>query len=211
MIEYLLNETVAKKIDEANEYQKKEKTLLRLPKKEEVSKEMVTYVKDGEQIRVESNTVVTDHSIIARNMGVIGNIAGEDIFNEWLISKEVAIKNYGEEIINNLTESFSEHRKVGKIKAILLTGEIMDLLGEKGDLLKIKVDWTDKPMEAKIGDYLTNQGYSISAEDMRKTYEIADKGGVNLESFDNLIKDKLIFFRGHSNPKIKSTNTKKVF
>lgn len=163
MIEYLQNEQVKAMIDNSMEYQKSALTGLRKVK-------FTTYVKDGNGIRIESEPFLPG-VVIARNPGVIGELNGQPVYNEWPISIEVANKNYGQEVIDTLTEEFTEHKKKATIKAIELTQEVMDLLGVKGDTLPIKVSWSPDPMLAKIGDFITNGGYSVSAHDMKTTYE----------------------------------------
>ena len=167
MIEYLKNEEIKKLFEGAEVYQKKDLTGLRKPNREEIGKILVTYVKDNNQIRKESEAIIENNKLIARNPGFIGkNKNNEEIFNEWTIEISTAVKNYGQEVVDSLTEEFSFHKKQNKIKAILLTQQIMDLLGANGDILKIKVSWSDQPMLAKLGDYLTNGEYSISAHDI---------------------------------------------
>lgn len=175
MIEYLNNEVVKKIIDNGITYQKSALTGLRKPKSEEISIEFPTYVlKDGE-LRIESYNVVSEDKIFARNPGVLLVKDGKEIYNEWLIGKEVAIKNYGIETVNALTDNFEYYKKKSTIKAVELSKEIMEILEVSGDSLDIKVSWSDKPMVAKIGDYITDEGYSISKNDMEKTYEMVSK------------------------------------
>lgn len=164
MIEYLKNEEIKKRLEDAPQYIKSAVTGLR-----KISFE--TYVKDGNSVRLES-TAFLPGVVIGRNPGVIGVKDGKEMYNEWPIPIETAIKNYGKEAIDNLTEEISYHKKIATIQAIEITEEVMKLLGVEGDTLKIKVDWSPDPMIAKIGDYITNGGYSVSKHDMEKTYEI---------------------------------------
>lgn len=172
MIEYLKNQQVAELLNAASEYQKKEKTGLRLPLAEEIGSEKATFVKDGEAYRQESSAVILSTHIIARNAEVIGVKDGVEIHNEWPISKETAIKNYGQEVVDVLVgESFSYHPKKAKLKAFEIDDAVMNLLSTDGESIFIKVEWSKDPMIAKKGDYLTDGGYSISAHDM-KSYEL---------------------------------------
>lgn len=164
MIDYLQNEQVKNMIENAPQYQKSALTGLRKVK-------FTTYVKDGNSIRIES-TPFLPGVVIARNPGVIGELNGQPLYNEWPISIEVAVKNYGQDVVDSLTEEITEHKKKATIKAIELTQEVMHTLGVKGDTLPIKVSWSPDPMLAKIGDYITDSGYSISAHDMKTTYEL---------------------------------------
>lgn len=170
--EYLKNKEVKDLLDAAPTYRKTQETALRLPKKEELGQDFSTYVKCEGGVRIESSTKV-GHSVIARNPEIIGrNDNAEDVYNEWVIPYEIAVKNYGQEVIDSLnSDSFSLHKKKATVKAIELTQDIMYLLGTSGDLLDIQVSWSPNPMKAKVGDYLTDQGYSISRENM-KDYEL---------------------------------------
>lgn len=166
MIEYLQNEEVKTLIDNAPSYQKSALTDLKKIK-------FTTYVKDGNSVRIES-TPFLPGVVLARNPGVIGVLDGKEIYNEWPITIEVATKNYGQEVIDGLGEDFTSHKKKATIKAVELTQEVMDLLAVKGDTLPIKVSWSPDPMLAKIGDFITDGGYSVSAHDMGKTYELVN-------------------------------------
>ncbi len=164
MIEYLQNEEVKNMLDSAPIYQKSALTGLKKIK-------FTTYVKDGLGVRIESEPFLPG-VVIARNPGVIGvDKDGVDIYNEWPIPIDIASKNYGAEVIDGLTDNITWHKKKATIKAVELTKDIMDLLKAEGDTLYIKVSWSPDPMVAKIGDYITNEGYSVSAIDMKKTYE----------------------------------------
>lgn len=171
MIEYLQNEEVKSMINEGETYQKSAKTGLRNPQVSELGNTFNTYVlKDG-ALRVESTNTVTEDTVMARNPGIIGQMEGKDVYNEWLIPKATAIKNYSQEIVSNLGDDFSYHKKQATIKAIELTPEVMKKLGVEGDVLNIKVSWSPEPMVAHVGDFLTDSGYSISSHDMNTTYE----------------------------------------
>lgn len=171
MIEYLQNEEVKAMIEQGGTYQKSAKTGLRNPQISELGNTFNTYVlKDG-ALRVESTNTVTEDTVVARNPGVIGQMDGKDVYNEWLVPKATAIKNYGEHVVSNLKDDFTYHRKQATIKAIPLTEDVMKKLGVEGDILNIKVSWSPEPMVAHVGDFLTDGGYSVSAHDMKNTYE----------------------------------------
>lgn len=171
MIEYLQNTEVKALIDKAPSYQKSALTGLRNPKTTELGQEFLTYVlKDG-ALRIESQNTVSDEVVVARNPGIIGQIEGKDIYNEWLVPKETAIKNYGESVVAGLTHESTEHKKQATIKAVEITPAIMKTLGLEGNILNIKVSWSPEPMVAHIGDFITDSGYSVSSTDMKNTYE----------------------------------------
>lgn len=169
-MKYLENANVAATIAGAPKYQKSEKTGLRNPVAEEMFRPFTTYVKDGDGVRAESKNTVTGNDVIGRNPDPIGTGPNGPIYNEWLIPRDVAVKNYGAEAIESLTGEFSNHRKSSLIRATKLTQATLDELGVSGDILEITVDWSPEPMKAKLGDYLTDGGYSISAHDMATTY-----------------------------------------
>ena len=154
-------------------FRKKEKTGLRLPKAQELGQPFPTFVKHGDKIRRESVSVINRNIVIARNAEILGkDEEGADIYNEWLIPTETAIKNYGAEIVYGLNgNNFSYHHKKSHVTAIKITPEILKELGSLGDSLNIKVTWSVEPMVAKLGDFLTREGYSISAHDMQ-SYEL---------------------------------------
>lgn len=202
-MEYLNNKAVAELINDGIEYRKSAQTALRLPKAEELNKDMPTFVKDGDSVRQESLSVVTSNNVIARNLQPIGKDSqGNDMYNEWPISKEVVIKNYGQAVLDNLTEEYSNHKKIQTIKAITLTPEVMDILGVNGDTLDIKVSWSDTPMKAKLGDCLTSGGYSISKHDMLDYEAVGMEKKDLLTSINSVRKDS-------EEPKSTNTNTMK--
>lgn len=159
-IKYLENSQVASLIQQGKTYQKSALTGLKKLK-------FQTFVKDGDSVRMESECFLPG-CVIARNPGVIGtDKQGNDIYNEWPISIETAVKNYGQEVVDSLTDDFTYHKKKATLQAIELTQEILNILGVQGDTLEISVSWSDQPMLAKIGDYLSSGGYSVSAHDMQ--------------------------------------------
>lgn len=171
-IEYLQNSHIANLINHAPSYQKSDKTALRRPHQNELGQDFPTYVKEGTSFRQESSNVVSNEVIIAHNATLLGqNDKGENVYNEWLVPNATVIKNYGQEVFDALTEEFTEHKKKATVKAVLLTQEIFDLASITGDTFPIKVSWSQEPMLAKLGDYLTSAGYSISAHDIQG-YEV---------------------------------------
>jgi hypothetical protein len=165
-MKYLENKIIKTILDNASNYRKLEKTLLRLPKENEVGIQLITYVKSDNTIRKKSSSTITNDSIIARNQKSIGLIDNQEIYNEWPISLATVKKNYGEDIIDELTVNFQPFQKIATVKAVKLTRKLLDVLNVKEDHLEITVDWSNEPMIAEIGDYLTDQNYSISANDM---------------------------------------------
>lgn len=168
---YLENKKIKALIDEAPLYQKTDLTGLRRML-------FATYVSHEGKIRVESAAILPGF-VIARNPGVIGIVNGAEVYNEWPITDEVAIKNYGKKVIDSLTDKISWHKKIATVKAIKLTPEILKELGVDGDTLQITVSWSPNPMLAMVGDYLTSESYSISAYDINKRYELVVASNVS--------------------------------
>jgi hypothetical protein len=194
VIEYLNNPAVSGALKAAPAYRKSALTGLRAPSPDEIGAPFPTFVKDGDGVRQESSNVVTPDVVVARNPSPIGRGPdGREIYNEWLVPRPTAIKNYGKDAIDSLdTNAFTSHRKTGTIRAIELTPNVMKALGVEGDELAIKVSWSSDPMIAKVGDFLTDGGYSVSKHDMSSTYEPVPANtlqvGAQLTSF--LMKDQ---------------------
>ena len=176
----LLAESTAKLINENGlKYQKNAVTELRVPNETEIGSALTTFVKDGDSLRIEATNVIKQFSIHARNPDVIGHDEhGNNVYNEWLIDSDVAIKNYGLDAIKSLSDDFSPHKKSATLYAVKLDQNLINSLqagtGQTDpSQLMIKVDWSDEPMVAKIGDYITSGGYSISAHDMG-AYSVVD-------------------------------------
>ncbi len=166
MIEYLKNEAVASLLQKGLVYRKKESTLLRKIANNEIGLKLKTWVKDGAGIRQESETVLIQEHVIARNSQVLATVDGKQIFNEWPIHQDTVLKNYGQSCLDSLTSFFQPYHKKATVQAIELTYDILSLLGVYGDKLLIKVSWSDEPMIAHVGDFITTGGYSISKDDM---------------------------------------------
>ena len=174
-VRYLDNPIIAARIGCAPAFIKSAQTLLRAPAPAELGVGLSTYVQDiqsGGSVRLEATNTITSDKIIARNPGPpLGVINGGPVFNEWLIDRDIAVKNYGDEVVSALGHEFSPHAKQGSVRAIVLDETTMKELGAAGDTLEIAVDWSAEPMTAKIGDWLTSGGYSISSADFSATYE----------------------------------------
>ena len=191
-IEYLNNTEVAALIANGDEFQKSAKTGLRKIRDDEVGTSFITYVKHDDTVRQESSTVLTQESVLARNPEELGkNVKGEPIYNEWPIPMATAIKNYGQDVISSLTQGsdFTYHKKQATLKAIELTPAIMKKLGIAGEVLEIKVSWSEEPMLAHVGDYISSGGYSVSKHDM-KSYDNLTRQAVN-ESIDQEVTAKI--------------------
>ncbi len=174
-VEYLLNLDIKKKIDDGFEYQKKDVTLLRRITPDEEGHELLSFVKDkkdGSIRRELAGSMSGAVSVLARNPDPIGKDAqGMDLFNEWLIPLATLIKNYGQVVSDNLTTEFVGHKKKATLHAIPIDSDVLEILTRADCVdadgnIYIKVSWTDEPMIAREGDFLTDQTYSISAHNM---------------------------------------------
>lgn len=192
-IKYLDNAVVAQQIANAPQYEKSALTALRVPRTDEIGQPLNTYVRSDTtseggltNMRLEASNVVEADKIVARNPDSVGLLDGQQVYNEWLIDRKTAIKNYGQEVIDGLGQTFTTHKRAGTIQAVQITPETLRALGVEGDTLEIAVDWSPEPMQAKVGDWLTNGGYSVSASDFRKTYAPVrlEPTTVNVQEFE---------------------------
>lgn len=176
VVDYLAHPDIAARLAKAPSYVKLAKTLLRLPVAEELGQTMATIVLGVDGLRPEAKDTITPEVVIARNPGPIGSdAAGQPIFNEWLIPRETVARNYGQAVLDGLTHEFCAHRKIDTVRAIELDEQVLSTLGVKGDQLAIDVWWSPEPMVARRGDFLTDDGESISAHDMARTYVRQDQ------------------------------------
>ncbi|MGC8555361.1 MAG: hypothetical protein ACP5NA_07755 [Candidatus Acidulodesulfobacterium sp.] len=174
-------EPLIKKIFESKAYgiyRKKYPTLLRKPFPYEIGSTLDTYIKNN----VESSSVVTANSIIARN-----EIPLENNHNEWVIPYKDAAKDYGKKEIDSLLFEFTPLYKKQTIKAVKITDLLLKLLNFQ-DIIYIKVPWSIKPMTGRSGDYLTDSGYIISAEFIN-TYELIQEPQKNIDEVLNNIEN----------------------
>jgi hypothetical protein len=169
---YLENPAIRERLERAPSYAKAALTALRLPRPEEKGLELVTYVRAdptesaGSTVRVEARNTIGDEHVIARNPGFQGILAGQPVFNEWLIDRATAQKNYGADVIAGLGPVFTSHRKIATLRLIELDQALLQELGIEGDEFAFPVSWSDQPMVARRGDFLTDQGYSIGAQEI---------------------------------------------
>ncbi len=155
------------KFDTAQLYVKKAVTLGRLPKHEELGKDFPTYVADGKGgYTLETNNVMTDNVIVASMHKPI--VA--DVYNQWLIPKEVWTETYG--ALPTSTE-FAPFKRVVPIKAIKIDDSMLKLLGsDDGKTAVIKVSWDDKGMKVYKDGYLADYEYGIAPKEMQENYEL---------------------------------------
>lgn len=156
----------------AMEIQKKAVTLGRTPSVNEIGTELVTYVSDGNGgFKEETKNEITDDVVIARNPEAIA----PNVYNEWLVPKETWKKNYGTDAV----EDMKEYQKLGTIKAIEITPEILKELGSVNGLTaKIDVSWSDDGMEVFKGGVLTDQGYGIAPAELKSTYQVVNNSKI---------------------------------
>lgn len=152
-------------------YQNMSTTDLRLPMDDEINSKLITYKKTADGFSIESSNIVKPTDVVARNNEVIGHGPnGDPVYNEWLIDSATARKNYGDEAIDSLKNQsgFTAHSKIALVRAVELTPELYSDLsgGAAGTVLPLSVSWSDEPMLADVGDYLTSGGYSIAKHNM---------------------------------------------
>lgn len=192
-------------------YRKNTLTLGRLPSDFEISKSFTTYISDGNNnIKEETTNIITNDVVIARNPDSIGTkrigFITELIYNEWLVPKETWIKNYGRlpnpekkllvsiNDINVFNDYFEPMKKVATIQAIEITNDIFKQLKQIGlkespklnSYLILPVDWSPNGMKFTIGDFLTNQGYTIDKEEMSKTYKKDEKSNIQFNQYNSI-------------------------
>lgn len=171
-IAYLNHAAAANLFDSATVYTKKETTALRRVSPAEIGATLITYKASAEDARgytQESEAVLTEDHIIARNTArLLGtDETGQSVYNTWPIPTATIIKNYGDAVLASLTGEFQEHRKKATLRAVPLTAALLEAFGAApGEPLAITVSWSDKPMFAHEGDFITDQSYSVSKADM---------------------------------------------
>lgn len=174
-VDYKKNSNVMELFKGAPFFKKVEKTYFRLPKVDEVGKKLITYVvnPDGNGYRKEAEVNIPENRVLARNDYVVGvNASGEKVFNEWTKPFSEVIESYGHDAFNSLTHEYKPYTQIKPIRLLLLTAEVMALMGLMGhNELPIQVAWSEEPMIAYVGDYLTENGYSISQVDIKLQYE----------------------------------------
>lgn len=181
--DYMHDEHLLKLINQCPEYKKKERTDLRRAKDTEIGEQHVTYVWDKatQRKRPETSNVISPGCVVARNRRPIcRDDNGFQVYNEWLIPADTVIKNYGQEVYDGLSDSFPAsdsfpgYAKKTTIKALRIDDKVFEFFEqlecvEKGKIY-LKVSWGE--MFVQKGDYLTNQEYAISDNDMDLTYEL---------------------------------------
>lgn len=173
-IDFKKNPQVMDLIAKAPYYKKLEKTFFRKPKVNEIGTSLVTYVANpsGVGYRKEAEIVIDGSRAIARNNLILEMIDGKPLYNEWTKPYSEIKESYGQECIDALTDEYQEFSQVKPIRLLRLTPEVMGMLGLKGqEVLLIDVAWSDNPMVALLGDYLTANGYSISQVDVQMQYK----------------------------------------
>lgn len=174
-IDYKKNRELMDMFSSAPTFKKLEKTYFRLPKAEEVGKKLTTFVinPSGVGYRKEAEIDIPANRALARNDYLVGvSPEGSKIFNEWTKPFSEVIESYGQKAFDSLTHEYQSFQQIKPIRLVLLTAEIMALLGLMGHTeLPIEVAWSKEPMVAHVGDYLTENGYSISQVDIKLQYK----------------------------------------
>lgn len=177
-IDYLNHSYFKHLLSQAPLYQKVALTGLRKVYDHEVGRPFTTWVErtsDGgskKTLDLEIQVVPKTGDIIATHpYWITDDSSIEPQRNAWVLSRQRAEELYGTEAIDTLSEHITWHRKIKPLRALQLTAKHFKHLCPSPDLFLIAVPWSAEPMKARLGDYLTSEGYSISQEDFSKTYE----------------------------------------
>lgn len=171
-IAYRTHPAAVNLFDTAPLYTKAETTALRRVLPEEVGLTLITYKANSDAtcgfVREIESVLSEDHIIACNTKRQLGfDEAGIPVYNTWAISSAVVEKNYGDAVLSNLTTVFQEHRKKATLRAVPLDEALLKAFGvAQGEPLAISVSWSLEPMIAHEGDYITDQGYSISKTDI---------------------------------------------
>lgn len=131
--------------------------------------ELVSYVKvNGQIVEEDVRNKLGDDKVVARNPEPLGELNGKVVYNEWLVEKDVWMKNYGVEP----TDTFEPYERIESIKALVITDEILEILGSTdGETAKISVSWNPSGMTVFKGGVLTDGGYGIAPDEFNSTYK----------------------------------------
>ncbi|UJF19746.1 hypothetical protein L0B53_09710 [Vibrio sp. SS-MA-C1-2] len=149
-------------------YVKKSVTLGRLPTKDEMGKEFITYVSNGEGgYKEETKNMMTDNVVIA---SMPKPIVG-DVYNQWLIKNDIWQELYGK--LPTSTTEFKPFKRTKAIKAVKIDKELLTLLGSTdGKTATIKIGWDVNGMKVYLNGYLADYEYGIAPQEMKDNYEL---------------------------------------
>jgi len=145
---------------------KKSETLARLIQSSEIGNTHETFVeKDGVVVK-ESEMPITEGFVMARNPTPLS----DGSYNEWPISNEVFMKNYG---TMPTSSDFAPFKKIITNNIIVVDDQVLKILGSTdGKTAKLGVSWDmDNGMVAHAGDYLFDAGYIVDQREYANTYE----------------------------------------
>jgi hypothetical protein len=166
-------------LNKATKFQRTGPVFIRKVRPDEIGTKLVTYIKDIESglPKIEGEGVILSEGMfILRNPKPIytpkNTKHDEPIFNEY-VSNDLPymIKNYGQNIVDELTYEFQLKRKKGQFQAILITKELfqkfvqLDCVDADGRI-HIAVDFKPAFMYAYQGGWLNSSGYAIGADEM---------------------------------------------
>lgn len=173
-IDFKKNPEIMELISKAPLYRKMEKTFFRKPKDSEIGQMLVTYVANpsGVGYRKEAEIIIDGSRAIARNNLILELNDGIPLYNEWTKPYSEIKEAYGQECIDSLTDEYQKFSQIKPIRLLKLTPQVMEVLGLKDqEVLLIDVAWSESPMIAVIGDFITANGYSISQVDVQMQYK----------------------------------------
>jgi hypothetical protein len=92
---------------------------------------------------------------------------GTTIYHEWIMYAPGIIRAYGKEVLDSLGPNFTRHRRRSVIQALEVTHDLLELLGVfDSDCMMIDCGPNSSPLTVYRGDFLTDSGFPISAEEM---------------------------------------------
>jgi len=147
--------------------QRKAPMFARLPKPEEIGQELITYVSRGGQVEIESRHVITEDMVLCSNDGILGQIDGRDVYNEWPRSHEYFAASYGGALSDRM-QPF--HKKA--VATIIPAEKIWTELRGKPDedVVTVAVSWGTGTMQVYRDGYVSSDGNGIARDEYIKTY-----------------------------------------
>lgn len=134
-----------------------------------IDNKLLTYIKKNNQIEEETRQEIKQGMVFLRNPQIIGKLNNKNIYNEWLLSREDWILNYG----NKITDHFLSYEKIREIKVIYIDDEVLKILQSSDNIsANIYVPWDKNGMKVYKGGVLTEEGFGIANAEFKETYII---------------------------------------
>lgn len=157
-------------------YSREEEVNLILPSEELLSTDHFIETKflDGNNIVTGKRELLKPHLIVVQSRSPIGLDADEPVYQSWVMPSEDVRNEFGEDVLRELVSNNSKTviRNV-PLKAIQVTQEAIEehfghdiYKGRNIENIFVNVPWLSDMALIKPGDYITEHGYPIKAEDM---------------------------------------------